>query len=135
MSDLDVLVKPRRVVYDVARPEQQVRSRKKRRGHGKKQQGVPPAKFTQQPVLSLNEDDQQRLPLEMAPLIQAAIEYGRKTHALGALKTAQALANIVAKLKKIEHPLVLDVITEAELESRKIFTLFNIAYNEPDVEV
>ena len=128
MSDLDVSVKPRRVVYNI----EQQRSRKKRRGHGKKQ-GPPPAKFTQ-PVLS-EEDDQQRLPLEMAPLIQAAIEYGRKTHALGALKTAQALANIVAKLKKIEHPSVSAVASEAEMESRKIFALFNIAYNEfADVE-
>ena len=131
MSDLDVSVKPRRVVYDVERPVP-ARQRKKRRGHGKKP-GPPPAKFTQ-PVLS--EDDQQRLPLEMAPLIQAAIEYGRKTHALGALKTAQALANIVAKLKRsnISHQTVIDVIKEAEFESQKIFALFNIAYNEDDVE-
>lgn len=128
MSDLDSVVKPRRTVYDVQKPEQS-RARKRRRGHGKKP-GFNPTKFTQ-PVLSV-ENNQQQLPLEMAPLIQAAIDYGRKTHALGALKTAQALANIVAKLKQtgLEHPMILDVIIEAELESKKIFGLFNVAYNE-----
>ena len=130
MSDLDSAVRPRRVVYDVQRPEQ-AKSRKRRRGHGKKP-GQQPTKFTQ-PVLN-NEDDQQRLPLEMTPLIQAAIDYGRKTHALGALKTANTLANIVVKLKEtgLIHPIVLDVIIEAETESRKIFGMFNVAYNEFD---
>lgn len=134
---------PRRVVYDV-RPQPQAQPNNKRRRRGKKKQheqvlieriSDEPVPLELAPLIEAAIDYGRKHPkgdeMQLAPVVRAAIEYGRKTHALGAMKAAKALANLAMKLKKSDAaPQLFDLIVETQLESEKIVAMFVTAYEE-----
>lgn len=127
------------VVLDVKQPGQPAAAtgHKRRRNRGKKRNNNHTVAGFTEPALSDEECElQQQVPLEMGPLVQAAIDYGRRTHAMGALSAANVLARIASKLRitlgDISEPVLrselLTVIGEAETTSRAIFNKFSSAY-------
>lgn len=54
--------------------------------------------------------------LEIQPVIRAALAYGRKTYALGALEGAQALNDLASRIKELASPQpILDkIVADAE---------------------
>ena len=68
--------------------------------------------------------------MELQPLIKAAVAYGRKTHALGAMKAASALSSIVNRLKALEDgaPEISEIVKDAEIEASTIRTMLCESY-------
>jgi hypothetical protein len=134
MDNENGVFKPRRVVYDVNTKNKHNKRRKKRSDFNRYE-------TKQENIVNEVEHDQPTIPLELAPLIKTAIDYGRKTHALGALKSAKALAMLASKLKSLRgldlsnarnSQLLQSMISEAEVESNNIINIFDIAYNAND---
>lgn len=112
MSLLEETTRARQVVYEV------------RRGRHKPH---PHKQIEKKPVID------QQVPLELAPLIRVAMDYGRKTHALGTIQAAKTLGRIADKLKLLSslHPSLAELCSEAETESQKLLGSFAAVYEEP----
>jgi hypothetical protein len=150
MNDLDASTRPRRVVLDVAPqvrvqdapgPQHKRRRRRKKKKHD--QQFDPFARDPRVGQLTAAEfdhlkdaeamDPTEHIPMELRPLIQEALAYGRKTHVLGVMKAANVLSNIAVKLRTSQvanDSTVRQLINEAEEESNRIVTLFGATYND-----
>lgn len=159
MDDLDGSQRPRRIVLDVAsarQPTEQRGSRKRRRRRNKKKSQTqhpfhaemvqPPYGFVGKEPFGRPSSDDERddmyvgevvkgIPMELNPLVQAAMSYGRKTHALGAMRAVEVLVSIAARLKAsnlVGDPTIQRVILDAEQESTRIMSSMGTAYNEGD---
>ena len=149
MNDLDASTRPRRVVLDVA-PQVRVQDapapqhkRRRRRKKKKHDQFDPFARDPSVGQLTVAEfdhlknteamDPTEHIPMELRPLIQEALAYGRKTHVVGLMKAANVLSNIAVKLRSSQaanDSTVRQLISEAEEESNRIVTLFGATYND-----
>ncbi len=87
-------------------------------------------KQTEDRQLPDNNPDHTPIPIELQPVIKAAVSYGRKTHALGAMKAASALLTIVERLKAFEFstPGISDIVNDAETEASSIQTMLSESY-------
>ena len=74
------------------------------------------------------------LPLEMKPVIDVIMQYGRKTNALGNLGAAQILSDISIELRKIgldkTNQAVKELVENAERTAENIRLQFENAYDE-----
>jgi hypothetical protein len=127
MNNPDEASRPRRVVLDVVGPSPPVnhtnqhRKRNKRRGGGHPHQHVIEEDVIFPPC-----------PLEMRPVIEATLQYGRRTHALGALEGAEALDDVVKRIKMLA-PLsdtIIEIIKHAESRVSELKGLLITAYSE-----
>lgn len=71
-------------------------------------------------------------PIEMTPVMRAVLEYGRRTHALGALKGAVVISNLVSKIKSLGQisPELKHIILDAEQDVHELKQLLSQAYAE-----
>lgn len=104
--------------------KQAPRRHKRRKTNGKNTQSE------QQQDAAGNIDGAETLSMEIQPLIKAAMAYGRKTHALGAMKAASALSSMVERLKALEvqPPGLTEIVQEAEVEATAIRALLCESY-------
>jgi hypothetical protein len=70
--------------------------------------------------------------MELWPAIQEILGYGKKTHALGAMKAASALSNLADQLRALgpPTPALEKIMTDAERESQEIRALFAQTYED-----
>lgn len=70
------------------------------------------------------------LPLELQPLIRAAIAYGSTTHAYGARRGAQTLEDIAKQIRSIaeNNPLLENIAKKAEQEAKILKNLLVESY-------
>jgi len=130
-NDTDATFPQRRTIIDI----NNTYNRKKHR-HKKRQQFN---KF----VYDDSTDDEQQdnadpIPLELRPIILAAIGYGKHTYALGAMKAATTLKQVVNELRLIinnnhnydnNRELLLSLVSLVERESHVLSELFAKTYN------
>ena len=135
MENAEAIVKQRRVVYDVRSPDQHVprNNRKRKKKNRNKNRSFSPG-IVESETLHFDEFP---VPMELRPVIVAALEYGKKTHAIGALRAAQLLGSIAVRLKDIgpslsngHNDIVQKLIIDAEAESMRIMSSFSAAYND-----
>jgi hypothetical protein len=71
-------------------------------------------------------------PIEMTPVMRAVLEYGRRTHALGALKGAVVISNLVSRIKSLGQvsPELKHIILDAEQDIHELKQLLSQAYAE-----
>lgn len=71
-------------------------------------------------------------PIEMMPVMRAVLEYGRRTHALGALKGAVVVSNLISRINTLGQvsPELKNIILDAEKDVRELKHLLNSAYAE-----
>jgi hypothetical protein len=71
-------------------------------------------------------------PIEMTPVMRAVLEYGRRTHALGALKGAAVVSNLVNQINALGQisPELKRIILDAEKNAIELKKLLNHAYAE-----
>lgn len=138
MEHQETNVIQRKVIIDVQHDNE--RQLKHRNGHNNKRR-YKKRYFTSHEQTNKNvsieiQPEVEPIPLELKPVITAAIEYGKKTHALGVLKAANTLKDIALKLSFLqEHsPEIVNIISVAEKESQKLFELFSTTYNGEEVE-
>lgn len=122
-----------RVVEVVSSPKQQKHAQNSSQFHGRRNK-----KRLHNP--DLEEHDQENIvkyAMEMKPVLDAVLAYGRKTHGLGALKGSQALVTLIDKIRTLTKqdspitPACLDqIIKEAEEASTSLKTMFVQAYEE-----
>jgi hypothetical protein len=107
---------PRRVTIDV---EDRTARRKKRRRKRRKPRDAQPE---QEPVT---------YPLEMRPVMEAVLEYGRRTNALGSLEGAAALAELAKRIRMLSISVPgLELLAEdAERKSAELKAKFASAYD------
>ena len=79
-----------------------------------------------------NSDKQDTIPMELWPAIQEILGYGKKTHALGAMKAASALSNFAERLRELgpPTPALEKIMMDAERESQEIRAMFCRSYEE-----
>jgi uncharacterized circularly permuted ATP-grasp superfamily protein len=112
--------RPRQVIVDVqainSSNNRKRRRRKRNRHHDAKQQ-------MQQHVITYTvEDDEQHedesLPLELMPVIDAAKVYARQLHALGVLHSTKVFENFIEKLKIVAVRLNDEELTSMLLDAK-----------------
>jgi len=71
-------------------------------------------------------------PIEMMPVMRAVLEYGRRTHALGALKGAVVVSNLISRINTLSQvsPELKNIILDAEKDVYELKQLLNSAYAE-----
>lgn len=132
--------RPRRIVETTQFSNNQHWKKKKKRHNAS---GV---KYTTSNVMNRADSQEQQsvteqfqVPMELRPLITAAMDYGKKTHALGMLKAAQALASIANRLRTLNELQSIPsaykadiqrILDDAEAESAKMMSAFGATYNE-----
>jgi hypothetical protein len=118
MSDAhaDPAVLPRRVTIDIG--DKSAR-RKKRRKRRRKPKDAQPE---QEPVT---------YPLEMRPVMEAVLEYGRRTNAIGSLEGAAALDELVKRIRTLttSFPVLEELADDAERRSSELKAKFRRAYD------
>lgn len=136
--------KPRRIIETTQLNQQHHWRKRKKNNHHQNNNGV---NFNSTNVHHSNASnahqetvtEQFQVPMELRPLITAAMDYGKKTHALGMLKAAQALSNIATRLKTLNSmPSLPDayradmkrILDDVETESNKLMSAFGTSYNE-----
>lgn len=82
------------------------------------------------------EKDVKAMPLELTPVIESILAYGRKTHSIGMIKACQTLKSTASELKRISSDLgneeiqsrLRTVIMSLERESKRFSELFVKTY-------
>jgi len=102
----------RRVVLEMTTPniEKTPRKRKRHRGGNNK------------PLGENHDALPEPLPLEMTPVVQAIKEYGRRTHALGALQGAHAIRLLLDRVRVIGPDISGDTMMELAREGEKMIS-------------
>lgn len=77
-----------------------------------------------------SEPDTTHYPLEMQPVLRATLEYGRRTHALGVLKGAAAMEQLVDRIKALGPPSLElgELVTSAERNVGELKQEFKLFY-------
>ena len=84
------------------------------------------------PVIVNDVPEVQHYPLEMQPVLRATLEYGRRTHALGAHRGAVALQELVDLIRKLgmQGPDIDLVVTSAEKNANELSKLLGKVYED-----
>lgn len=81
-------------------------------------------------------EDNFSLPLELRPVINAIVSYGRKTNSLGELGAAKILSDIAINLRKLDlertNHAIKELIENIERQAENIRLKFENAYNETE---
>jgi hypothetical protein len=84
------------------------------------------------PHKKAKKQQQQNKPLEIGPVIEAILAYGKKTHSLGELQAAVILEDIASGLKEHapDEQAIQELINTAEAHAKAIRSKFVSAYEE-----
>lgn len=120
MENQDGVVRPRPRVLDVSEPPRG--SSRRRRGR----QNARVARPSQEQVTVPH------YPLEMQPVLRVAMEYGRRTHALGALRGASALRDLADRIRALgpATPALEQIMLDAERNANELHQLLGQVYEE-----
>lgn len=134
MDNLDGPSGPRRVVHDVnnMQPETRSATKSSRNKRRRKNNSAVRVERKQSDGDEYTDTPAQAIPLELWPAIQEILGYGKRTHALGAMKAASALSNIVNRLRALgpPDPDLEEIMVDAERESENIRSMLCRTYEE-----
>ena len=124
-------LRPRLVTYDVSEEQRQThnkknqRRRKKRSVKARVEQPLKPSRELDSD--SSDSEVVEPIPLELWPAIREMLNYGKRTHVLGALAGARALTKIADRLHVFAEgvPELEEIVALAKRESTKIHAMID----------